>query len=83
MSFPSEGAKGPAKPIDRLNIADCFIQQATEYGPFAGHVGVDGTSIYAAASSGNSVIALHLLACMLARMFSNAEATAIWAQLVD
>ena len=29
------------------------------------------------------MIALHLLACMLARMFSNAEATAIWAQLVE
>ncbi|KAI1408435.1 hypothetical protein F5Y13DRAFT_204797 [Hypoxylon sp. FL1857] len=57
--------------------------KATEYGPFSGHVGVDGTSIYAAVSSGNSVIALHLLACMLARMFSSAEATAIWAQLVD
>ncbi|OTA70401.1 hypothetical protein K449DRAFT_10973 [Hypoxylon sp. EC38] len=56
--------------------------KATEYGPFAGHVGVDGTSIYAAASSGNSVIALHLLACMLARIFSSAEATAIWTQLV-
>ncbi|KAL6354008.1 hypothetical protein LRP88_12639 [Fusarium phalaenopsidis] len=57
--------------------------KATEYGPFAGYVGVDGTSIYAAASSGNSVMALHLLACMLARMFSGAEATAIWAQLVE
>ncbi|KID93541.1 hypothetical protein MAJ_10493, partial [Metarhizium majus ARSEF 297] len=32
---------------------------------------------------GKSIIALHLLACMLARMFSGAEATAIWAQLVD
>lgn len=46
-------------------------------------MGVDGTSIYAAASSGKSIIALHLLACMLARMFSNVEATAIWMQLVD
>lgn len=54
-----------------------------DHGPFAGHVGVDGTSIYAAASSGKSIVALHLLACMLARMFSNVEATAIWMQLVD
>ncbi|OTA87399.1 hypothetical protein M434DRAFT_81344, partial [Hypoxylon sp. CO27-5] len=75
------------------SLASAYGERASEiatspelelkYGPFAGHVGVDGTSIYAAASSGNSVIALHLLACMLARMFSSSEATAIWAQLVE
>ncbi|KAM0459599.1 hypothetical protein ACHAPV_005312 [Trichoderma viride] len=60
-----------------------FDLKNSDHGPFSGHVGVDGTSIYAAASSGPSIIALHLLACMLARMFSNVEATAIWMQLVD
>ncbi|KAM7213524.1 hypothetical protein V8F06_011079 [Rhypophila decipiens] len=54
-----------------------------DYGPFAGHAGIDGTSIYAAASSGPSVLALHLLACMLVRIFSGAEATAIWVQLIE
>ncbi|KAF5663486.1 hypothetical protein FCIRC_11132 [Fusarium circinatum] len=54
-----------------------------EYGPFSRYAGVDGTSIYAAASSGSSVIALHLLACMLARMLKDAEATAFWVQLVE
>ncbi|KAF4495955.1 hypothetical protein FAGAP_7889, partial [Fusarium agapanthi] len=53
-----------------------------EYGPFSRYAGVDGTSIYAAASSGSGVIALHLLACMLARMLKDAEATAFWVQLV-
>ncbi|EHK40690.1 hypothetical protein TRIATDRAFT_320993 [Trichoderma atroviride IMI 206040] len=60
-----------------------FDLKNVDHGPFSGHVGVDGTSIYAAVSSGPSIIALHLLACMLARMFSNVEATAIWMQLVD
>jgi hypothetical protein len=52
------------------------------YGPFASHIGLDGTSIYAAATSGSKVIALHLLACMLARAWSGPEATAIWVELV-
>lgn len=54
-----------------------------QFGPFASHAGIDGTSIYAAASSGSGVIALHLLACMLAKVFTSVEATAIWVQLVE
>jgi hypothetical protein len=45
-------------------------------------MGLDGTSIYAAATSGSKVIALHLLACMLARAWPGPEATAIWVELV-
>ena len=37
-------------------------------GVFQDHVGVDGTSLWASATSGNGVVALHLLACMLSRM---------------
>ncbi|KAI8631558.1 hypothetical protein F5Y19DRAFT_473230 [Xylariaceae sp. FL1651] len=37
------------------------------YGMFANQAGFDGTSIWAAATSGNGAIAVHLLACMLAR----------------
>lgn len=54
-----------------------------QFGPFGSHAGIDGTSIYAAASSGSEVIALHLLACMLAKVFTSVEATAIWVQLVE
>ena len=39
--------------------------QATQGGIFSGFVGVDGTSIWAAATSGRGAIAVHLLACML------------------
>lgn len=46
-------------------------------------VGADGTSIWAAATSGNDAIAVHLLACMLARVWSAAEATAIWEEIVE
>lgn len=51
-------------------------------GPFASHVGFDGTSIYAAATSGSSAIAVHLLACLLARTWSGPEAIAIWVEIV-
>jgi hypothetical protein len=51
-------------------------------GLFAAHVGVDGTSIWSAATSGPSAIAVHLLACILARAFSSTEATAILVELV-
>jgi hypothetical protein len=51
-------------------------------GLFAAHVGVDGTSIWSAATSGPSAIAVHLLACILARAFSSTEATAIMVELV-
>ncbi|VUC27019.1 unnamed protein product [Clonostachys rosea] len=53
-----------------------------EYGLFADYVGIDGTSIWAAATSGAGAIAVHLLACMLARMWSRPEAIAIWAEIV-
>lgn len=43
---------------------------------------MDGTSIYAAATSGSSAIAIHLLACMLARSWPAPVATSIWVELV-
>jgi len=51
-------------------------------GPFAEHVGIEGTGIWAAATSGAHVIPVYLLACMIARMFNTAEATAVWDELV-
>ena len=52
------------------------------YGPFAEHSGVDATSIWAAATSGSSALAVHLLACMLARIWSASEAIGIWEQIL-
>ncbi|KAF2236088.1 hypothetical protein EV356DRAFT_558541 [Viridothelium virens] len=53
------------------------------YGMFADHLGADGTSLWAAATSGETAIALHLLACMLARIWSHAEAVSIWVEFFE
>ncbi|KAJ5374379.1 hypothetical protein N7517_006385 [Penicillium concentricum] len=50
-------------------------------GFFGSHLGIDSTTIWASATSGKSVLRMHLLACMLARIWSPQEATAIWAEL--
>ncbi|GIK05453.1 hypothetical protein Aspvir_009563 [Aspergillus viridinutans] len=50
---------------------------------FGSHLGIDYTTIWASATSGRSVLRMHLLACMLARIWSPQEATAIWAELVS
>ncbi|KAF2136900.1 uncharacterized protein K452DRAFT_236786 [Aplosporella prunicola CBS 121167] len=52
-------------------------------GIFADYVGIDGTSIWAAATSGSTSIAVHLLACILARLWTTSEATSIWVELVQ
>lgn len=52
-------------------------------GAFADLVGADGTTIWAAATSGQGVLAIHLLACMLARIWSRSEAVSIWEELVE
>lgn len=50
---------------------------------FSSHLGADTTSIWAAATSGTSAIAVHLLACMLARIFTGPEAISVWVELVQ
>lgn len=49
---------------------------------FAAHAGVDGASIWAAATSSTSAIHVQLLACLLARMWTGPEATSTWVELV-
>lgn len=57
-------------------------RSSLSHGPFVDYVGADGTSIWAAATSGPGAVAVHLLACLLARMWSGPEATSIWSELV-
>ena len=52
-------------------------------GFFANHVGIDGTSIWSAATSGAAAIAVHLLACLIARTLSPAEATSLLVEVVE
>lgn len=58
--------------------------QSAAYGVFADHVGLDATSIWAAATSGAGAIEAHLLACLLARQWNDAsQSISIWYQLVN
>lgn len=52
-------------------------------GPFQDYIGVDGTTIWAAATSSSAAIAAHLLACMLATHWPTDKAVAIWVELVN
>jgi hypothetical protein len=60
-----------------------------DHGPFADFVGIDGTSLWAAATSGqltvgtHAALSMHLLACMLARAWDAEKATSIWAELAS
>ncbi|KAF4957164.1 hypothetical protein FSARC_11373 [Fusarium sarcochroum] len=46
-------------------------------------IGPDATSIWAAATSGSGAISAHLLACMLARIWTASEAEAIWDEIIQ
>lgn len=63
--------------------ASSTLQSRSNYGVFSSRVGADATSIWAAATSGKSGIAVHLLACLLARIWEGSEATAIWVQMIQ
>ena len=54
-------------------------QEASIFGQF---LGVDGASIWAAATSSASAIQIQLLACMIARLFDASESTSVWFELV-
>ncbi|KAL9635301.1 MAG: hypothetical protein Q9204_002670 [Flavoplaca sp. TL-2023a] len=54
--------------------------RATEL--FQNQIGADSTSIWAAATSGDAAVSVHLLACMLARVFPGTVATSIWVEIV-
>ncbi|KAI0389578.1 hypothetical protein F5Y17DRAFT_469596 [Xylariaceae sp. FL0594] len=57
-------------------------QDAKTYGPFSEYLGIDGASVWAAATSSSPAIACHLLACMVACCWKSDEATAIWLEIV-
>jgi hypothetical protein len=50
---------------------------------FPGQVGIDATSIWAAATSGSDAQAVQLLACMLARFWSGPQAISIWSEIIE
>ncbi|KAI1453582.1 hypothetical protein F4805DRAFT_461586 [Annulohypoxylon moriforme] len=65
------------------NLPEVNPQSSTGHGVFADHVGADGTTIWAAATSGKETVTIHLLACMLARMWNREQSVSIWSELVE
>lgn len=51
-------------------------------GCFQPFVGADGTTLWAAATSGIPAIAVYLLSCLLAQAWDSKQATALWVELV-
>lgn len=49
---------------------------------FSDYIGVDICALWAAATSSKAALPLFLLACMLARIWDDAEATALWCEIV-
>lgn len=59
------------------------VSKESVNGAFADYIGADGTSILAAATSGDGAVTMHLLACLLARMWKRTQAVSIWQELVQ
>ena len=51
-------------------------------GLFSKHTGIDGTSVWAAATSGPDALPVQLLAYMPARVWDGPEAISVWVELV-
>ncbi|KAI0469993.1 hypothetical protein GGR56DRAFT_668311 [Xylariaceae sp. FL0804] len=49
---------------------------------FSDYAGIDSTSLWAAATSSKASLPVYLLACMLARVWSDADATSLWVEIV-
>ncbi|KAI1414979.1 hypothetical protein F5Y13DRAFT_196976 [Hypoxylon sp. FL1857] len=49
---------------------------------FSEYTGIDSTSLWAAATSRQAALPVYLLACMLARVWSETEATSLWVEIV-
>lgn len=68
-------------------IAKLYVspKDTVKEGIFAEHVGADGTTIWAAATSrsGGGAVTMHLLACILARIWTRTQAISIWSELIE
>jgi hypothetical protein len=52
-------------------------------GAFRDHIGLDGTTVWATATSGHGAVAIHLLGCMLARIWKGPQASSIWYEMIE
>ncbi|KAI1129801.1 hypothetical protein F5Y10DRAFT_145672 [Nemania abortiva] len=76
--------KAYGRRVSEISEAAKRIPSNDKSGMFEEYLGIDATSIWAAATSSQSgsAIQIHLLACLLARMWSHAEAVSIWDRIV-
>lgn len=65
-----------------MNTSDVNDIGTGQHGPFEPYVGADGTTLWAAATSGISALGIYLLSCLLARAWDAKIATAIWVELI-
>ncbi|KAH6672035.1 hypothetical protein B0J14DRAFT_543808 [Halenospora varia] len=71
-----------ASTLIETQTAKGLNDKLVQSGPFSTHAGPDATTIWAAATSGKRAISVHLLACMLARIWKGPEAISVWVELV-
>ncbi|KAH8590982.1 hypothetical protein B0O99DRAFT_520304, partial [Bisporella sp. PMI_857] len=71
------------KRVSSISSRSTEAQNNPNVGIFSAQAGLDGTNIWAAATSGQGALAVHLLACMLARIWKSHEAISLWAELVE
>lgn len=57
--------------------------ERAKHGIFSYISGTDASSLWAAATSGENAIVVHLLACMVAAIFDAPQAVALWMELID
>ncbi|KAF7559562.1 hypothetical protein G7046_g4599 [Stylonectria norvegica] len=72
----------------RVSEISASIRKSTQHRPekgmFDDYAGPNGTSIWAAATSGGqAALAVHLLGCMLARMWPGPQAISLWVEIVE
>ncbi|KAH8587969.1 hypothetical protein B0O99DRAFT_583731 [Bisporella sp. PMI_857] len=65
-----------------LPLIDSSSENIAVTSLFGQQLGADGTTIWAAATSGDGAVPVHLLACLLARTWSGPQATSVWAQMI-
>ena len=70
--------------VDKLNTSGIIAPgKLQNLGIFSKYGGIDATSLWAGATSGPWAIQAHLLACLLARMWTGPEAISIWVDLIE
>jgi hypothetical protein len=65
-----------------IDVAKSKFSSSQTDTAFEAHAGADGTSIWAAATSGSAALQIHLLTCMLVRVWNGPEATSILAEIL-